>query len=176
MRIQGGFAAARAMLGACLLMSNREKEAAGLLDEPAGSVGAVARSTGRRGVAARRTAGGRDRAARADVAAPRADARSARALALAYALSGDTDKGLPALTTYLNGPGAKDGPALAAGVYAAYRRHLAATDAATIAADRTQARTWARAYAVTKGPLVPLVEAWAGFLESDEVTPRRAGD
>ena len=76
---------------------------------------------------------------------------------------------VPALTPYLNGPGAKDGPALAAGVYAVYRRHAVGTDAATIAADRTQARTWARAYAVTKGPLVPLVEAWAGFLETRQV-------
>ena len=98
-------------------------------------------------------------------AAQAGDARSARALALAYALSGDTDKGMPALTTYLNGAGAKDGPALAAGVYVVYRRHLVATNAATIVADRTQARTWARGYAVTKGPLVPLVEAWAAFLE-----------
>ena len=94
-----------------------------------------------------------------------ADPRSARSLALAYALTGDTEKGLPALATYLKGPGAKDGPALAAGVYATYRRHVAGANATTIASDRTQARTWARAYAVTKGPLVPLVEAWAGFLE-----------
>jgi hypothetical protein len=51
-------------------------------------------------------------------------------------------------------------------VYAAYRRHLSAPNAATLPADRTQARSWARAYAITKGPLVPLVEAWAGYLET----------
>ena len=165
MRIQGGFAAARAMLGACLLMANREKEAAGLLMSlPAASVPSLGRLAGEAWLKA-----GQPAAAIAPLeqtsGAPASDARSARALALAYALSGDTDKGVPALTTYLNGAGAKDGPALAAGVYAVYRRHLVATNAATIAADRTQARTWARAYAVTKGPLVPLVEAWAGFLE-----------
>ena len=46
-----------------------------------------------------------------------------------------------------------------------YRRHAAGTDATTIASDKTAARTWARAYAATKGPLTPIVEAWAGFLE-----------
>ena len=166
MRIQSGFAAARAMLGACLLLSNREKEAAGLLMSlPASSVPALGQMAGEAWLRA-----GQPSAAIAPLeqtaGARRTDGRSARMLALAYALSGEPDKGLPALSGYLNGPGAKDGPALAAGVYATYRRHLTATNAATIAADRTQARTWARAYAVTKGPLVPLVEAWAGFLEN----------
>jgi hypothetical protein len=166
MRIQSGFSAARAMLGACLVMSNRDKEAAGLLMSlPAAAVPSLGRLAGEAWLRA-----GQPSAAVAPLeqtAGARAgDARSNRALALAYALSGDTEKGLPVLTTYLNGTGVKDGPALAAGVYAAYRRHLVGTDAATIATDRTQARTWARAYAVTKGPLVPLVEAWAGFLEA----------
>jgi hypothetical protein len=166
MRIQSGFAAARAMLGACLLLSNREKEAAGLLMSlPASSVPALGQMAGEAWLRA-----GQPSAAIAPLeqtaSARRTDGRSARMLALAYALSGEADKGLPTLSAYLNGAGAKDGPALAAGVYATYRRHLVATNTATIAADRTQARTWARGYAVTKGPLVPLVEAWAGFLES----------
>ncbi|MGE0361045.1 MAG: VWA domain-containing protein [Vicinamibacterales bacterium] len=164
MRIQGGFAAARAMLGACLLLVNREKEAAGLLMSlPPAEVPALGRLAGEAWLRA-----GQPAAAIAPLeqsAQTRADARSTRALALAYALTGNADKGLPALAAYLKGAGAKDGPALAAAVYATYRRHLSATDAATIAADRTQARTWARAYAVTRGPLVPLVQAWAAFLE-----------
>jgi VWFA-related protein len=165
MRIQASFSAARAMLGACLLLSNREKEAAGLLMSlPASSVPSLGLLAGEAWLRA-----GQPAAAIAPLeqtTAKRADGRSARLLAIAYVLSGEADKGLPALTTYLNGAGAKDGPALAAGVYAAYRRHVAAPNGAMLAADRTQARTWARAYAVTKGPLVPLVEAWAGFLES----------
>jgi hypothetical protein len=54
---------------------------------------------------------------------------------------------------------------IAAGIYALYRRHAAGIDTTTIAADKTQARTWARAYALTRGPLTPIVEAWTGHLE-----------
>jgi VWFA-related protein len=166
MRIQASFPAARAMLGACLLLANREKEAAGLLMSlPASSVPSLGLMAGEAWLRA-----GQPAAAVAPLeqtaSVRKSDGRSARILALAYALSGEAEKGLPALTTYLNGAGAKDGPALATGVYAAYRRHLSAPNVATLAADRTQARSWARAYAITKGPLVPLVEAWAGFLES----------
>ena len=138
MRIQGGFTAARAMLGVCLLISNREKEAAGLLMSlPAASAPTFSRLAGEAWLRA-----GQPLAAVAPLeqsAAANADARTTRDLALAYALAGDTEKGLSALTPYLNGPGAKDGPALAAGVYAVYRRHAAGTDQTTIAADRTQA-------------------------------------
>ena len=152
MRIQGGFAAARVMLGACLLMANREKEAAGLLMSlPAASVPSLGRLAGEAWLKA-----GQPAAAIAPLEqtsrARAGDARSARALALAYALSGDTDKGMPALTSYLNGAGTKDGPALAAGVYVVYQRHLVATNAATIVANRTQARTWARGYRRDQGP------------------------
>ena len=165
MRLQGSFAAARAMLGACLLLSNREKEAAGLLMSlPPAAVPAIGRLAGEAWLRAGQPAAAIPPLEQATGA--RADTRGTRALAMAYALTGDADKGLPTLSTYLNGAGAKDGPALAAGVYAAYRRHVRGHNAATIAADRTHARTWARAYAMTKGPLVPLVEAWAGFLES----------
>lgn len=165
MRIQSGFGAARAMLGVCLLLSERERDAAGLLMSlPAGSVPAFGRLAGEAWLKA-----GDPSAAVIPLeqsTSARSDARSSRALALAYALSGDAAKGLPLLTTYLDGAGAKDGPALAVGVYAAYQRHLPRTDAGTIAADRVQARTWAKAYASTRGPLVPLVEAWTAFLES----------
>ena len=126
------------MLGACLLLANREKEAAGLLMSlPASSVPSLGLMAGEAWLRA-----GQPAAAIAPLeqtaSARKSDGRSARILALAYALSGEAEKGLPALTTYLNGAGAKDGPALAAGVYAAYRRHLSTPNAATLAADRTQ--------------------------------------
>ena len=165
MRIQSGFVAARAMLGACLLIANREKEAAGLLMSlPAGSVPTLQRLAGEAWLKAGQPAAAVTPLEQATGAAP-TDARAARTLALAYALSGDGAKGVPALTAYLGGAGSKDGAALAAGVYVLYRRHAAGTDATTIASDKTAARTWARAYAATKGPLTPIVEAWAGFLE-----------
>ena len=154
------------MLGACLLIANREKEAAGLLMSlPAGSVPTMGRLAGEAWLKAGQPAAAVAPLEQAAAAAPK-DARAARTLALAYALSGDGTKGLPALTAYLGGAGSKDSAALAAGVYVLYRRHAAGTDTTSIAADKATARGWARAYAATKGPLTPIVEAWAGFLES----------
>ena len=165
MRIQAGFGAARAMLGACLLISNREKEAAGLLmSVPAGSMPTLGRLAGEAWLKSGQPGAAVAPLEQASAAAP-SDARASRTLALAYALSGDGTKGLPALTTYLDGAGSKDGAALAAGVYALYRRHAAGTDATAIAADKLTARGWARRYGATKGPLGPIVEAWASFLE-----------
>ncbi|MGE3474059.1 MAG: hypothetical protein AB7O28_27210, partial [Vicinamibacterales bacterium] len=166
MRLQNGFAVARAMLGACLLLQQREKDAAGLLMAvPAGTFPAFGRLAAEAWIR-----NGQPRAAVAPLeqaAGARAgDGRTTRDLALAYALAGDAAKALPLLTPYLSGQGAKDGPALAAGVFALYQRHAAGTDAATIAGDRTQARAWARAYALTRGSLAPIVNAWAAHLES----------
>ena len=166
MRIQSSFAAARAMLGVCLLIGNHEKEAAGLLMSlPAASMPAFGRLAGQAWLKA-----GQPAAAVAPLeqssTAGATDPRTSRTLALAYALKGDAARSLPLLTTYLDGPGSKDGPALAAGVFATYRRHATSTDGATIAADRTKARAWTRGYLATKGPLAPLVEAWAGFLDA----------
>ncbi len=165
MRIQGSFSAARAMLGVCLLLSDREKDAAGLLmSVPASSVPAFSRLAGEAFLRIGAPASAVTALEQLATTAPN-DARVRRDLALAYALSGDSAKALPLLTTIVAGPGAKDGPALAAAVYALYRRHLAGADLTTIAEDRTQARAWARAYALTRGPLVPIVEAWTSHLE-----------
>ncbi|MEZ5292627.1 MAG: VWA domain-containing protein [Vicinamibacterales bacterium] len=166
MRLQGSFAVARAMLGACLLMQQREKDAAGLLMAvPAGTFPAFGRLAAETWIR-----NGQPRAAVAPLeqaaGATAGDGRTTRDLALAYALAGDAAKALPLLTRYLSGPGAKDGPALATGVFALYQRHAAGTDAASIAGDRTQARAWARAYALTRGSLAPIVNAWAAHLES----------
>jgi hypothetical protein len=166
MRLQSTFAPARAMLGACLALQNREKDAAGhLMAVPAGTFPAFGRMAAEAWI---RT--GQPSAAVAPLeqasAAAATDARIARELALAYALTGDVDRALPLLTKHLAGAGAKDGPALAAGVFALYRRHGAAPSAATAAADRAQARTWARAYGLTKGPLAPIVDAWVAFMDT----------
>ena len=165
MRLQGSFGAARAMYGVTLLMANRDKDAAGLLmSVPPATVPAFARLAGEAWLKA-----GLPTAAVTPLeqvaAAAATDARTRRSLALAYALAGDTAKALPLLTAHLAGPGAKDGPAIASGVYVLYLRHAAAIDAASIGPDRAQARAWARAYAATRGPLAPIVEAWAGHLE-----------
>ena len=166
MKLQGSFGAARAMLGACYLMNGKEKEAAGLLmSVPASAVPAFGRLAGEAWLRSGQPAAAVTPLEHMAAAQP-ADARIARDLALAYALAGDTTRALPLLTKHVASPaGAKDGPAIAAGVYALYRRHAAGIDTTTIAADKTQARTWARAYALTRGPLTPIVEAWTGHLE-----------
>lgn len=169
MRIQGTFGAARAMFGACLLLAHREKEAAGLLmSVPPSVVPAFSRLAGEAWLRA-----GQPAAAvtplEAATAAGQGDSRAVRDLAFAYALSGDPARALPLLEQYVASPaGAKDGPALAAGVYALYRRHAAGIDTTTIAGDRTKARAWARAYALTRGPLTPIVEAWTGHLDAPQ--------
>ena len=157
-------APARAMLGVCLLLANREKEAAGLLmSVPPDTIPAFGRLAGEAWLKA-----GQPEAAVAPLAqvGRRATSGRRRDLALAYALTGNAARALPLLTSHLAGAGATDGPALAAGVYSLYRRHAAAIDPSTIDGDRTQARAWARAYAATRGPLAPIVEAWTGFLEA----------
>jgi VWFA-related protein len=165
MRIQGTFSAARAMLGVCLLLGHREKEAAGLLMSlPPSAVPALSRLAGEAWLRA-----GQPAAAvtplEAVAALQQGDTRARRDLALAYALSGDPARALPLLEQYVASPaGGKDGPALAAAVYAVYRRHATGIDTTTIAGDRTKARAWARAYALTRGPLTPIVEAWTGHL------------
>lgn len=165
MRLQGSFAPARAMLGACLVLQNREKDAAGLLMAVPGSAfPSLARLAAEAWLRAGQPAAAVGLLEQASGKAT--DTRTNRDLALAYALAGDVDKALPLLSKHLGGAGAKDGPALAAGVFALYRRHSSAPNAATLAADRTQARTWARAYAVTKGPLSPIVDAWASHLDT----------
>ncbi len=164
MRIQGGFGAARAMFGACLLIANREKEAAGLLMSVPATMPGMGRLAGEAWLKSGQPAAAVAPLEQAVALAP-SDARAARTLALAYAMAGDTAKGLPAVTSYLGGAGSTDGTVLAVGVYALYQRHAAGTDAAAIAADKAQARAWARAYAATKGQLGPLVDTWASFLE-----------
>ncbi len=166
MSLQSGFGTARAMLGVCYLLTNRQKEAAGLLmSVPPGTLPVFGRLAGEAWL----------RAGQPSAAVPplvqlaeagAGNPRARRALALAYALTGNAEMALPLLLTHLAGPGAADGPAMAAGVYSLYRRHVAVADLSTIANDRTQARAWARAYAATKGPMAPIVEAWAGFLET----------
>ncbi len=124
MRLQGGFGAARAMYGVTLLMAGRDKEAAGLLmSVPSTAVPAFARLAGEAWLKSGQAAAAVTPLEQV-AAASAGDARVRRDLALAYALAGDAARALPLLTTHIAGPGAKDGPAIASGVYALYRRHI----------------------------------------------------
>ena len=161
MRGEVSFAPARAMLGATFLAVNKPREAAGLLQSlPATDAPGFSRVAGEAWIQA-----GEPGLAVAPLegalAASPDDAKAARALALAYALAGDADKAHPALAKHLQAQPA-DAPALAAGVYAIYQRHLTGVQP-TLAADRAQAKAWAKAYG--SGPLTPLVTLWIQHLD-----------
>ena len=58
-----------------------------------------------------------------------------------------------------------DQAALLGALFGTYIRHLNAPQPATLAADRTNMAKWAKAYAATKGPIQPLVSAWAKHVQ-----------
>ena len=163
---RASFGAARAMLGACLLMANREKEAAGLLmSVPAPSVPALG-AAGRRSVAQGRPAGGRGHAARTDgQRSQAATAAARRILALAYALSGEAAKGLPALTTL---PRTAPAPRTARRSRPASTRSIAATLSGAERRDLgrrpTQARALGPGLRRHEGPAGAARRGWAGHI------------
>ena len=108
-------------------------------------------------------------------AARTGDARSARSLALAYALTGDAAKGLPALTPYLIGAGAKDGPALAAGVYATLHRPIRAHRRRHHRCRSHPGPHLGPRLRRDQGPACAARGSVGGVSRSDEVTPPGAG-
>lgn len=69
------------------------------------------------------------------------------------------------LTSYLETNPA-DSAALLAAIFGAYARHLNGPQPATLAADRANLAKWSKAYAATKDPMQPLVEAWVKHVQS----------
>ena len=78
-----------------------------------------------------------------------ADPGSTRTLALAYVVANRPADALPLLTKYLE-TNPSDQEALLAGIYASYATHAPTPRAATLAADRTRAQAWAKAYVPRK--------------------------
>ena len=68
------------------------------------------------------------------------------------------------LTSYLEA-NPTDSAALLAAIFGTYSRHLGGPQAATLAADKANIAKWSKAYASTKGPMQPLVEAWAKHVQ-----------
>ena len=85
-------------------------------------------------------------------------------LGIAYVLGGRPADAVTTLLPYLEtSPG--DAPALLAALFGTYIRHLQAPQPATLAADRANMAKWARAYALAKGPMQPLVTAWVKHVQ-----------
>lgn len=159
------FAPARLYLGAALMHTNRHREAAGLLQSVTADVAGAAPVSRMAGLSWLRAGEWtlaippleQARAASAD------DPVTMRALALAYVVGQRPAEALPLLAMYLSGH-PTDQDALLAGVYASYASHAPAARGDTLAADRTRAQTWAKAYAAQKGAHQALVDAWIGYL------------
>lgn len=95
---------------------------------------------------------------------PDADAQTRQLLGVAYVLGGRPSEAMAVLSPYLDANPTNQ-PALLAAMFGTYIRHLNAPQPATLAADRENMAKWSKAYAASKGPLQPLVAAWAGHIQ-----------
>ena len=174
MQMAPTFAPSRLFLGASLAESNRHKEAAGLLQSAAASLSqppagaspnaAIARIAGEEWIKAGQPVLAITPLELA-VQQPDADPRSKKTLGIAYVLGGRGGEAVDVLKSYLDTNPA-DGAALLAAIFGTYARHLNGPQAATLAADRANLAKWSKAYAATKGPMQPLVDAWVKHVAS----------
>jgi VWFA-related protein len=165
MQLAPTFAPSRLYLGATLAEGERHKEAAGLLQSAA---------TGSANVTLARIAGeewlkaGQPQLAitplELAVQSTSADARARKLLGVAYVLGGRPADAVAVFAPYLDANPA-DQAALLGALFGTYIRHLNAPQPATLAADRANMAKWAKAYASSKGPLQPLVAAWAKHVQ-----------
>lgn len=166
MQIAPGFMPARLYLGVSLAEANRHKDAAGLIQSASNTPpnAAAARLAGEEWLKAGQPA----------LAIPPlelamqqlgADARTRKLMGMAYVLGGRAADAVPVLTSYLEAnPG--DQPAQLAAIFGTYIRHLNAPQPATLAADKLNIAKWSKAYAASKGAMLPLVSAWAKHVQS----------
>lgn len=165
MQMAPTFAPSRLFMGATLAEANRHREAAGLLQSAATAPpnAAIARLAGEEWLKA-----GQPQLAitplELAVQQPGAEPRTRKLLGIAYVLGGRPIDAVATLTPYLEANPA-DQPALLAVLFGTYLRHLQAPQPATLAADRANMATWAKAYASAKGPMQPLVAAWAKHVQ-----------
>jgi hypothetical protein len=174
MQMAPTFAPARLLLGASLAEANRHKEAAGLLQSaavslsppPAGATSnaAIARIAGEEWIKAGQPALA---ITPLELAAqqPNAEARSKKTLGIAYVLGGRSADAVTVLTSYLETNPA-DSAALLGAIFGTYSRHLNGPQPATLAADKSNIAKWMKAYTAAKGPMQPLVDAWAKHVAS----------
>lgn len=159
------FTPARLFLGASLAEAKRHREAAGLIQSAATTPpnAAIARLAGEEWIKA-----GQPNLAitplEMAVQQPNADARTKKLLGTAYVLGNRAGDAVPAWTSYLES-NPTDGAALLAAIFSAYVKHLNGAQA-SLTADKANVAKWAKAYAATKGPMQPLVDAWAKHVQS----------
>jgi Flp pilus assembly protein TadD len=161
MQMAPTFAPSRLFLGAALAEANRHKEAAGLIQSASTTPpnAAIARLAGEEWIKA-----GQPLLAitplELAVQQPNADPQSKKLLGIAYVLAGRSPDAIAVLAPYLDAS-PNDTAALLSAIFGTYHRHLNAPQPATLAADRANLAKWSKAYIATKGPMQPLVAAWA---------------
>lgn len=160
------FAPSRLFLGASLAELNRHKEAAGLIQSAATAPpnAVLARMAGEEWIKAGQPALAITPLELA-VQAPNADPAAKKLLGYAYVLGGRPADAIAALASYLEA-NPSDSAALLAAIYGTYQRHLSSPQGATLASDKLNVAKWAKAYAGSKGPMQPLVAAWAQHVSS----------
>ena len=165
MQLAPTFAPSRLFLGASLAEANRHKEAAGLLQSASTTPPhpAIARIAGEEWIRAGQPALAITPLEIA-VQQPNADVRSKKLLGIAYVLGGRSGDAVPVLPSYLE-TNPSDTAALLAAIFGTYSRHLAGPQAASLAADKSNIAKWNKAYASTKSPMQPLVDAWAKHVQ-----------
>ena len=174
MQMAPTFAPSRLFLGAALAEGNRHREAAGLLQSAAASLSqppagaspqaAIARIAGEEWIKAGQPALAIT-ALELAVQQPNADARAKKTLGIAYVLGARGSEGVSVLASYLD-TNPTDRAALLAAIFGTYSRHLNAPQASTLSADRANIAKWSKAYAASKGPMQPLVDAWVKHVQS----------
>jgi len=158
------FAPTRLYLGAALAQSNRHREAAGLLQSVPPEIAQSAAVARLAGLSWLRAGDASLAIAALEKAAAANDPATTRVLALAYVAGNRAPEAIPLLVRVLEAS-PTDPDILLAAVYATYATHSPAPRAETLAADRTRAQGWAKAYAAQKGAHQALVDAWIAYLQ-----------
>ena len=165
MQMAPTFTPSRLYLGAALAEGNRHREAAGLLQSAATAPPnpVIARVAGEEWIKAGLPALAITPLELA-VQQPGADPRARKLLGIAYVLGGRPADAVTTLTPYLETSPA-DPAALLAVMFGTYIRHLNEPQAASLVADRANMAKWSKAYAATKAPMQPLVNAWVKHVQ-----------
>lgn len=166
MQAAPSFMPARLYFGAALAAANRHKDAAGLIQSAGASPpnAAVSRLAGEEWIKAGQPVLAIPPLELA-MQQPGVDARTRKLMGIAYVLGGRPADAVPVLTPYLKTNPADQSAQLAA-IFGTYIRHLNAPQPATLAADKVNMATWAKAYTASKGPMQPLVAAWVKHVQS----------
>jgi VWFA-related protein len=159
------FAPTRMYLGAALAEGNRHREAAGLLQSAGAELATVAPVARMAANSWLRVGDAANAITALEQANASGDTAVSRTLALAYLTANRGSDALPLLARSLEA-NPRDQDTLLSAIYATYVTHFPTARQESLAADRTRAQTWAKAYGSLKGERQALVDLWMKYLTS----------